>query len=67
MPETEADTCRMCVLPKFYGTGWTDEQINEQHRFTDRSILAATFSVQRFGDSRFPDYKAHPHSVDGPL
>ena len=31
MPETEADTCRMYVLPKLYEAGWPDEQINEQH------------------------------------
>jgi hypothetical protein len=35
MPETEADTCRKYVLPKLYGAGWTDDQINEQHTFTD--------------------------------
>lgn len=35
MPETEADTCRKYVLPKLYEAGWTDDQINEQHTFTD--------------------------------
>ena len=39
MPETEADTCRMYVLPKLYGAGWTDEQINEQHTFTDGRVI----------------------------
>jgi hypothetical protein len=32
MPETEADTCRIYVLPKLYGAGWTDE-ISEQHNY----------------------------------
>lgn len=31
MPQTEADTCRMYVLPNLYGAGWTEERINEQH------------------------------------
>ena len=39
MPETEADTCRMYVLPKLYGAGWTDDQINEQHTFTDGRVI----------------------------
>ena len=39
MPETEADTCRIYVLPKLYEAGWTDEQINEQHTFTDGRVI----------------------------
>ena len=38
MPETEADTCRVYVLPKLYGAGWTDDQIQEQHSLTDGRI-----------------------------
>jgi hypothetical protein len=39
MPETEADTCHMYAFPKTYGVGWTDEQINEPHSFTQGSII----------------------------
>jgi len=36
---TEADTCRMYVLPKLQEAGWTDEQIREQKYFTDGRIV----------------------------
>ncbi|MBI4083928.1 MAG: DEAD/DEAH box helicase family protein [Candidatus Lambdaproteobacteria bacterium] len=36
---TEADTCRLYVLPKLYAAGWSDEQIREQVTFTDGRIL----------------------------
>jgi hypothetical protein len=36
---TEADTCRKYILPKLYAAGWTDDQINEQHYFTDGRIV----------------------------
>jgi len=39
MPMTEADTCRRYVLPKLYGAGWIDDQINEQKYFTDGRIV----------------------------
>jgi type I restriction enzyme R subunit len=39
MPETEADTCRKYVLPNLYQAGWTDDQINEQHTFTDGRVI----------------------------
>ena len=39
MPETEADTCRIYVLPKLYEAGWTDDQIKEQHTFTDGRVI----------------------------
>jgi len=39
MPETEADTCRVYVLPKLYAATWTDDQIQEQHSFTDGWIV----------------------------
>ncbi len=39
MPITEADTCRMYVLPLLREAGWTDEQIAEQRTFTDGRII----------------------------
>jgi type I restriction enzyme R subunit len=36
---TEADTCRKYVLPKLYAAKWTDDQIFEQHYFTDGRIV----------------------------
>jgi type I restriction enzyme R subunit len=47
MPETEADTCRVYVLPKFYAAGWTDEQINEQHTFTDGRVIPTAKRIRR--------------------
>src|SRR3984893_16646538 len=44
---TEADTCRLYVLPKLYGAGWTDEQISEQKSFTDGRIVVAGTKVRR--------------------
>ncbi len=44
---TEADTCRLYVLPKLYGAGWTDEQISEQKSFTDGRIVVAGTKVKR--------------------
>ena len=41
MPETEADTCRMYVLPKLYEAGWPDEQINEQHNLDIKNPMPA--------------------------
>ena len=42
MPETEADTCRMYVLPKLYEAGWNDEQIA-------RGIRSAQSTADRTG------------------
>ena len=56
MPETEADTCRKYVLPKLYGAGWTDEQINEQHTFTDGRVIAAPKRIRR-GKQKRADYR----------
>jgi len=44
---TEADTCRLYVVPKLYGAGWTDEQISEQKSFTDGRIVVAGAKVKR--------------------
>jgi type I restriction enzyme, R subunit len=41
MAVTEADTCRMYVLPKLQKAGWTDDQIREQKYFTDGRIVVA--------------------------
>jgi type I restriction enzyme R subunit len=48
MPQlTEADTCRVYVLPKLYSAGWTDDQISEQKSFTDGRIVVAGKKVNR--------------------
>ena len=44
---TEADTCRLYVLPKLYAAAWTDEQISEQKSFTDGRIVVAGTRVKR--------------------
>ncbi|MHC1565261.1 MAG: EcoAI/FtnUII family type I restriction enzme subunit R, partial [Candidatus Syntropharchaeales archaeon] len=44
---TEADTCRKYVVPKLYGAGWVDEQINEQKTFTDGRIVVIGNEVRR--------------------
>ncbi len=56
MPETEADTCRIYVLPKLYGAGWTDDQIQEQHSFTDGRIVPAAKKIRRLKQKR-ADYR----------
>ena len=56
MPETEADTCRKYVLPKLYGAGWTDEQINEQHTFTDGRVIPTPKRIRR-GKQKRADYR----------
>jgi type I restriction enzyme R subunit len=44
---TEADTCRLYVLPKLYAAGWIDDQISEQKSFTDGRIVVAGAKVKR--------------------
>jgi type I restriction enzyme R subunit len=44
---TEADTCRLYVLPKLYAAGWTDDQISEQRIFTDGRIVVTGTKVKR--------------------
>ena len=56
MHETEADTCRKYVLPKLYAAGWTDEQINEQHTFTDGRIIPTGNRIRRRKQKR-ADYR----------
>ena len=56
MPETEADTCRIYVLPKLYGAGWTDDQIQEQHSFTDGRIVPTAKRIRRLKQKR-ADYR----------
>lgn len=56
MCETEADTCRKYVLPKLYQAGWTDEQINEQHTFTDGRIIPTSKKIRR-GPQKRADYR----------
>jgi type I restriction enzyme R subunit len=52
---TEADTCRIYVLPAIYSAGWTDEQIREQQTFTHGRIVVAGGRVQR-GKPKRLDY-----------
>ena len=52
MALTEADTCRMYVLPKLYAAGWTDDQISEQKTFTDGRIIVAGNKVRRLPQKR---------------
>ena len=42
----EADTCRICVLPKLKSAGWEDEYITEQMVLTPGRIVAYLDSVQ---------------------
>lgn len=56
MAETEADTCRKYVLPKLYQAGWTDDQIQEQHSFTDGRIVPSAKKVRRLAQKR-ADYR----------
>ncbi len=51
----------MYVLPKLYGAGWTDEQINEQHTFTDGRVIPTAKRVRR-GLQKRADYP--PDSLD---
>jgi type I restriction enzyme R subunit len=52
---TEADTCRMYVLPKLYAAGWNDDQISEQRTFTDGRIIVAGTAARR-GPQKRADY-----------
>jgi type I restriction enzyme R subunit len=52
---TEADTCRIYVLPAIYAAGWTDEQIAEQKTFTPGRIIVAGGKVRR-GKPKRLDY-----------
>ncbi len=55
---TEADTCRMYVLPKLREAGWKDDQIREQKYFTDgRIVLAGRKHLRRPGKKA--DYLLH--------
>ncbi len=46
---TEADTCRLYVLPKLDEAGWNREphSFNEQKTFTDGRIVVAGHKVKR--------------------
>lgn len=52
---TEADTCRIYVLPAIYAAGWTDDQIKEQPTFTPGRIIVAAGKVRR-GKPKRLDY-----------
>ncbi len=55
---TEADTCRIYVLPKLREAGWTDDQIREQVYFIDgRIVLAGRKHLRRPGKKA--DYFLH--------
>lgn len=53
--ESEADTCRMYVLPKLYAAGWNDDQISEQRTFTDGRIMVSGTKIWR-GPQKRADY-----------
>lgn len=53
--DSEADTCRKEVLPKLYGSQWTDELILEQRTFTDGKIIVIGRKARRKKAKRF-DY-----------
>ena len=52
---TEADTCRTYVVPALHDDGWTDDQIAEQHFFTDGRIVVVAETTRR-GKRKFADY-----------
>lgn len=52
---TEADTCRMLVLPALYAAGWTDAQIREQYTFAPGRIIITGSAVRR-GRRKRADY-----------
>ncbi|MGH2517154.1 MAG: EcoAI/FtnUII family type I restriction enzme subunit R [Ktedonobacterales bacterium] len=57
---TEADTCRMYVVPGLRAAGWTDEQIAEQRTFTDGRIHVAGRVAKR-GAPKRADYLLFYH------
>ncbi len=65
MPETEADTCCMNVRPTRYKADWTDEQIDDQHTFTDRRVIPTAKRVRRRPQKR-ADYRLR-YTRDSPI
>jgi len=55
LPLTEADTCRIYVLPLLHEAGWIDEQIAEQRTFTDGRIVVVGDRCWR-GKQKRADY-----------
>jgi hypothetical protein len=51
---TEADACRIRVLPGLYSAGWTDEQIREQVSFTPGRIIVSAGTWSAFDLHRVP-------------
>ena len=49
---SEADTCRKFVVPRLYASGWTDDQILEQHSLTDVRIMVAGSRIWRKAPKR---------------
>jgi type I site-specific restriction endonuclease len=61
---SEADTCRIYVLPKLYAAGWTDEPIREQVTFTDgRIVPVARGHVRRPGKRADYVLRCRSHSI----
>ena len=50
MPLTEADTCRMYVLPLLQKAGWTDEQIAEHIESGCWRDKAGAYAIKENGD-----------------
>ena len=57
---TEADTCRTYVTKALYAAGWSDDQIAEQHAFTDGRIIVAGEREKR-GKRKIADYVLRYH------
>ena len=56
MPETEADTCRMYVLPKLYGAGWDGRPNQRAAHFTDGRVIPTAKRIRR-GKQKRADYR----------
>ena len=65
MPETEADTCRMYVLPKLYEAGWPDEQINEQHNLDIKNPSAGEALEQKPPEELVESIQAKERGIVG--
>lgn len=51
----EANTCRIYVLPKLYGAGWSNDAIDEQYTFTAGQIRVSGQKARR-GEPKRADY-----------
>ena len=49
-------TCHIYVLPKLYGASWTDDQIQDQHSFTDGRIVPTAKKIRPL-KQKYADYR----------